>query len=128
MFCLLNNNFLPMLRINPTKYPEMCLLSAYIGLTFYIFGVVSHFGSDCQKYFILSLQAKYNQKRKLITTGFFRYTRNPNYFGEMLIYSGFCLMSGHLVSFTFIFLIWLIFFFPQMTNKDVRMSRHAEWE
>ena len=103
------------------------LILTYIGIISYIIGMIFHFGSDCQKYFILQLRAKNKMKRALITNGFFRYSRNPNYFGEILTYLGFTLVSGHLFSLSAVILIWIMMFYPNMTNKDCRMSRHKEW-
>jgi len=49
----------------------------------YCFGLVFMMGADGQKYFTL------REKRKLLNDGFMKYSRNPNYVGEMMIYGSF---------------------------------------
>jgi protein-S-isoprenylcysteine O-methyltransferase Ste14 len=52
-------------------------------------GVFFHYVSDAQKHFVLNI------KKGLITDGLFSRSRNPNYFGEMLIYLGFGILAMH---------------------------------
>ena len=59
----------------------------------YLLGLVLMMGSDYQKHRILS------QRKGLITTGFFSRCRNPNYLGEFLIYTSFCMLAGHILGF-----------------------------
>lgn len=59
----------------------------------YLLGLVLMMGSDYQKNTIL------RTRQGLISNGFFKYTRNPNYLGETLIYSSFVLCSGHILGF-----------------------------
>ena len=84
----------------------------------FTFGLFFHFGSDCQKHFTLKL------KKGLITDGFFSYTRNPNYLGEILIYSGFMALSGSIIPFVVLFMVSVFMFYPNMRNKDKSMERH----
>lgn len=95
-------------------------LCRVLGISAYVFGIFFHFVADAQKFFTL----KYRQPRSLITNGLFKYTRNPNYFGEVLIYIGFALLSG--IPFTiFLFMIvWFSVFLPNIAHKDERLSRH----
>ena len=59
----------------------------------YLLGLILMIGSDYQKFRML-------KKRKgLISSGFFKYSRNPNYLGEFLIYTSFCILSGHILGF-----------------------------
>ena len=55
----------------------------------YILGIFFHFVSDMQKHTSLAL------KPGLITTGLWSRLRNPNYFGELLIYLGFVAIPMH---------------------------------
>jgi len=86
-----------------------------------VFGTFLHFGSDAQKYWTLKHQ------KGLITDGFFTYTRNPNYLGEILIYSGFCLLSMHLVPWLILAAFVAAVFVPNMRKKDRSISRHKGW-
>jgi len=62
-----------------------------------------------------------------MTDGMFRYTRNPNFFGEILIYLAYALLAGH-------WLTWLVFgyavlyFYTRMLVKDASISRYPEWD
>lgn len=96
----------------------------YLGLcaSLYAFGLVFHFASDMQKHTALKLRPG------LITGGFFALSRNPNYFGELLIYLGFGLLAMHwaplLVIAGFVVVYWL----PNMRRKDRSLSRYPEFE
>ena len=77
--------------------PLTCIISKYdhdikngnlmVVLFSFVIGVFFMVGSDAQKFYTL----KY--KKGLISEGFFRKTRNPNYFGEYLIYLSFVMMT-----------------------------------
>ena len=58
-----------------------------VSFTSYAFGLFLMMGSDLQKYYTM----KY-RPGKLINTGFFKLTRNPNYLGEVLIYNSFAII------------------------------------
>jgi steroid 5-alpha reductase family enzyme len=87
----------------------------------YTLGIFLHYVSDAQKYYML-------QARKgLITEGLFSRTRNPNYLGEILIYSAYAAMSLH-------WLPWLILaawvgglFVRNMVAKDRSLARYPEF-
>jgi protein-S-isoprenylcysteine O-methyltransferase Ste14 len=93
-----------------------------IGLVIFIYvmGVFLHFGSDAQKYFTLQLRPG------LITNGFFKHTRNPNYLGELLIYLSYALLSVHWLPFV-ILAAWVTSFFVRMRRKDRSLSRYPEF-
>lgn len=96
----------------------------YMGLcvALYGFGVFFHFASDMQKH--ISLQLAPGQ---LMTTGLWSRCRNPNYFGELLIYLGFVLLAQHwaplLVLGGVLASIWL----PNMIRKDRSLARYPEF-
>lgn len=87
-----------------------------------VFGTMIHFGSDAQKYFTL----KY--RPGLITEGFFARSRNTNYIGELLIYSGFALSSCSAWGWLGIGLFFAAEFIPNMIRKDRSLSRYPEFE
>ena len=93
----------------------------FIGCSISLFsiGVFFHFASDMQKHVHLKLKPG-----SLIQDGLMSKCRNMNYFGELLIYVSFAMLSHHWIPFailaSFIVIIWL----PNMYRKDRSLSRH----
>ena len=75
-----------------------------------------------QKHVALSL------RKGLITDGLWAKSRNPNYFGELLIYAGFSGLAMHWAPFValaaFVGAVWV----PNMVKKDRSLSRYPEFE
>ena len=94
-----------------------------ICLMAYAFGVFLHFASDMQKFTALCLRPNH-----LIQGGLFARVRNPNYFGELLIYAGFGLLAMHWLPVVVIVLFVLCYWLPNMRRKDRSLSRYAEFE
>ena len=109
----------PFLLISSGVQPSAPLIAIAIATN--IFGVLLHYGSDAQKYFTL----KY--KKGLITEGFFSRSRNPNYLGEILIYSSLALLSQHWISFAIVGFVIAFVFVPRMRQKDESLSRYREF-
>jgi protein-S-isoprenylcysteine O-methyltransferase Ste14 len=99
----------------PAWYLAMCVFLFALGIFF-------HFGSDMQKHTSLKLRPG-----ELITTGFFRLSRNPNYFGELLIYLGFGLLAMHWAPIVVIAGAMASFWIPRMVKKDRSLSRYPEF-
>ncbi|MBI5294464.1 MAG: DUF1295 domain-containing protein [Chloroflexi bacterium] len=102
---------------------HLTLPSPLIGLVvvLYIFGIFLHYVSDAQKFYTLQ------NKKGLIEDGLFKYTRNPNYLGEIMIYAAYATMSMHWLPFV-ILSAWVFgFFVRNMLSKDKSLSRHAQF-
>ncbi len=97
---------------------------AYIAvvISLYAIGIFFHFVSDIQKYYTL----KY--KKGLITEGMFSKTRNPNYFGEILMYTSFAIFSKHWLPFAIITIFTVFVFLKIMKQKDLFLSQFPEFE
>jgi protein-S-isoprenylcysteine O-methyltransferase Ste14 len=95
----------------------------YLGLcsSLYAFGLFFHFASDMQKHTALKLRPG------LITDGFFALSRNPNYFGELLIYLGFGLLAMHWLPLVIIALFIALYWYPNMRKKDRSLARYPEF-
>jgi protein-S-isoprenylcysteine O-methyltransferase Ste14 len=92
-----------------------------IVLFIYTVGIFFHYVSDAQKFFTL------RERKGLIEDGLFTSTRNPNYFGEILIYFSYALMSLHWIPFV-VLSAWIFgFFVRNMLRKDKSLSRHADF-
>lgn len=89
-------------------------------------GVFYHFASDMQKFIFLKYQSG------LITDGFWKQCRHPNYFGELLIYLSFIVlvMESSLwwiptaILILFIVAVWI----PNMIAIERSLSRFEEHE
>ena len=87
-------------------------------------GVFYHFASDMQKFIFLKYQSG------LITDGFWKQCRHPNYFGELLIYLSFVIMVFEttlwwmpaMILMLFIVAVWI----PNMIKIDKSLSRFEE--
>ena len=94
-----------------------------ICITLFAMGVFFHYAADMQKHVYLKLKPG-----ELITDGLMNRCRNTNYFGELLIYLSFALLSSHwipiVVLVSFMAIIWL----PNMRRKDKSMSRYGDYE
>lgn len=84
----------------------------------YTFGIFLHYVADAQKFYTLQLQTG------LIEDGLFSRTRNPNYLGEILIYTSFAILSWHWLPFL-VLAAWVFgFFLRNMWAKDTSLARH----
>lgn len=106
------------------------LISRYVTLTppltalvlvLYIFGIFLHYVSDAQKFYTLQ------NKNGLIEDGLFSRTRNPNYLGEIMIYTAYAIMSMHWLPFL-VLGGWVFgFFVKNMLTKDKSLSRYPQF-
>jgi steroid 5-alpha reductase family enzyme len=96
----------------------------YLGLciAIYALGVFWHFASDMQKTMFLKLNPGH-----LMTDGLWSRLRNPNYFGELLIYLGFGLLARHWAPLIVILLFVLIVWLPNMRRKDRSLARYPDF-
>ncbi|OLS16846.1 MAG: hypothetical protein HeimC2_45940 [Candidatus Heimdallarchaeota archaeon LC_2] len=86
------------------------------------FGVFWHFSSDMQKYISLKLNPD-----QLFRGGLWAKIRNPNYFGEFLIYLSFSILSGHWLPYVVFGLIITIEWIPNIRKKEKSLSRYEDF-
>ena len=101
--------------------PPMWIISTCIFL--FGLGIFLHFSSDMQKYTALKLNPG-----MLVTDGLFSRSRNMNYFGELLIYMPFALLSMHWIPFATLFIFILLVWIPNMIKKDKSLSRYKDFK
>jgi steroid 5-alpha reductase family enzyme len=109
----------PWILISQHREPQPWVIGLAVALN--MFGVMLHYASDAQKYFVL----KY--KPGLITDGFFARCRNTNYLGELMIYCGFAVLSASWIGFIGIAAFFGGAFVPNMLKKDKSLSRYPEF-
>jgi steroid 5-alpha reductase family enzyme len=96
----------------------------FLGLAIagYIVGVFFHFVSDMQKH--AALRAR---PGVLVTDGLWSRTRNPNYFGELLIYVSFTSLALDWIPLAVLGAVVLSVWVPNMLRKDRSLSRYPEF-
>lgn len=65
-------------------------IADYAGIIFWIIGFVFESGGDYQ---LAMFKSRAENKGKVLDSGFWRYTRHPNYFGDSSVWWGFGLIS-----------------------------------
>lgn len=93
----------------------------FLSIALCMLGVTFMATADVQKNLLI------RHKKGLITGGVFAYTRNPNYLGEIMIYSSFALMASHWIAWVIVIYATVIIFLPRMVVKDASISRHPGW-
>lgn len=78
--------------------------------------------SDLQKYYVI----KY--RKGLITDGFFKMTRNPNYLGEVMIYNSFAIIVNRSEFWVILAFAYVIIFGLRMLIKDYSLSKKEGWD
>jgi protein-S-isoprenylcysteine O-methyltransferase Ste14 len=109
----------PWFFLSRAEAPSNVLL--FTAIAMHTWGITWMIAADCQKYF----QLKY--RKGLMTSGMFRYTRNPNFFGEVLIYATYALLANHWLTWI-VFAYAVLYFYTRMLVKDGSISRYPEWE
>lgn len=70
-----------------------------------------------------------SQVQNLLTTRHWSYSRNPNYFGELLIYFSFCLLAWHWIPMIWLAFMVFAYWLPSMRVKEKSLSRFgSEWQ
>ena len=90
-------------------------------LSLYTLGVFLHYVGDAQKFYTL------RAKPGLITDGLFSWVRNPNYLGEIMIYSAFAALSAHWLPFLIVAAWTAFFFIPGARAKDRSLARYPAY-
>lgn len=110
---------IPWLFLSRGVEPSGPLLATAIAM--FSLGVVTMVAADGQRHFTLAT------RKGLFTGGLYRYTRNPNYFGETLLYSAFALLAQHWLAWAIVAYAVISTFLPRMLAKDHALSRHPGW-
>lgn len=81
---------LPLLGVNINSESGITPVLFYSGLIVWIIGFVFETGGDYQ---LSKFKKNKNNKGKVLSTGFWKYTRHPNYFGDSAVWWGYGLLS-----------------------------------
>lgn len=69
--------------------------STIIGITIFLMGIIIESFSDAQKF---AYRSKEENKGHWVDTGFWKYSRHPNYFGEILVWWGLFIVTIPMLS------------------------------
>lgn len=94
---------------------SISFITIAIALPLYILGSLINGGADIQKTTAKQLG------EKLIKNNIWRFSRNINYFGDLMRYLSFSVLSGSLISYILPLLIFLVYV-KLMTEKEQAMS------
>lgn len=103
------------------RRPELPPWAFAVTAALYAFGIFFHYAADAQKYFELK------DHPRLIADGLFTRSRNPNYFGEILIYCAFATLAVHWLPFVIVALWGGAFFVPGMIAKDRSLKKYPDY-
>lgn len=93
-----------------------------VAVAVHTLGVVVMIAADGQRHWVL------RHHPGLIADGMFRYTRNPNYLGEIMLYSAYAWLADHWLAWTVVAYAAILVFVPRMYRKDHSLSRHSGWD
>jgi len=66
-------------------------------------------------------------KKGLITDGFFKRTRNPNFLGEMMIYLSFAVATGNPIAYYILIIDWCTIFSIFIFFKEMSFRKKKGW-
>lgn len=93
----------------------------FLTVAMHTLGVAWMLAGDLQKNCTVRL------RKGLIDDGVFKYTRNPNYLGEIMIYWSYALLVAHWIGWLVVAAQLVFLFLPRMLVKDASISRHPGW-
>ena len=80
----------PLLAVNYFETTKGLNVFDFLGLSIWLIGFTFEAGGDWQ---LTRFKSNTANKGKLLKTGFWKYTRHPNYFGDAIVWWGFAVIS-----------------------------------
>jgi protein-S-isoprenylcysteine O-methyltransferase Ste14 len=103
--------------LNPAPFA----IVGWIGVALYLFGSWTNTWSEHQR----NLWKQRPENRgHLYTGGLFRYTRHPNYLGDLILFSGLCLICGRSITAIIPTLMLAGFVFANIPTLDKHLQEH----
>mmetsp|Transcript_21859 Transcript_21859/g.65386 ORF Transcript_21859/g.65386 Transcript_21859/m.65386 type:complete len:245 (+) Transcript_21859:308-1042(+) len=104
-----------------------------ISVFLYAIGVFWHYCSDMQKTVFLEQKRSQDSQKisnldrnNVLKDRLWSFSRNPNYFGELLIYSAFCVLAMRWEPFVWLATMVSVYWIPGMLAKDCSLSRFKD--
>jgi len=92
-----------------------------IGVFLYLVGSFANFASEYSRH---RWKQHPENRGHLYTAGFFRVTRHPNYLGDLLLFSGLCLLAGSCITAIIPVLMLAGFVFVNIPALDAHLHDH----
>jgi len=103
-----------------SRHIEPSGFDLFVAIGIHTLGVVIMLAADGQRHWVTRYQ------KGLMTFGMCRYTRNPNYLGEMMLYFAYAYLADHWAAWA-VFGYMCVYFLARMMRKDHSISRHPGW-
>ena len=103
--------------MNPAPFGAIGLA----GVVFFVVGSWMNSYAECQRH---AWKQRPGNRGKLYTEGLFRYTRHPNYLGDLVSFSGFCLLTGRWFTAAVPVLMLAGFVFVNIPVLDAHLKEH----
>lgn len=102
----------------------------YLGLVLWLIGFVFEALGDYQ---LMVFKSDHKNKGKLMTTGLWRYTRHPNYFGESLQWWGIYMISltnldNYFLVFSPLLITYMVRFVSGVPMLEKKYEGRSDWE
>jgi protein-S-isoprenylcysteine O-methyltransferase Ste14 len=110
-----------LLGIEGGRDPEPLGLVAVIGIVLFLFGSWMNSYAEYARHLWKRLP---ENRGRLYTQGLFRYSRHPNYLGDLISFSGICLISGAWVTAVIPVLMLVGFVFVNVPVLDSHLHDH----
>jgi steroid 5-alpha reductase family enzyme len=81
---------LPLFAIHSLNSTQELTIFDFVGMSIWLIGFIFEAGGDYQ---LKKFKQNPKNKGKVLNTGFWKYTRHPNYFGDSFIWWGFAIIS-----------------------------------
>jgi protein-S-isoprenylcysteine O-methyltransferase Ste14 len=95
--------------------------AAYLGVALFLIGSWMNTWSEHQRN---AWKQHPKNRGHLYTGGLFRYTRHPNYFGDVLSFSGLCLITGRSITAAIPAFMLIGFIFANIPVLDAHLQKH----
>lgn len=101
------------------RNPSSIGIAAWVGLALYVFGSFLNTGGELLRH---RWKKSPENKGKLYTGGLFRYSMHINYFGDVVLFSGFALVTGSVYAFAIPAVMACMFVFLNIPMLDAYLA------
>lgn len=101
--------------------PESLGAGGFLGIAMFFFGSWMNTYSEYERH---TWKQRSENHGKLYTEGLFRYSRHPNYLGDLFLFSGMCMIAGRWLTIVIPVLMLCVFVFVNIPVLDAHLHDH----